>query len=426
MNLNIWSENLANEHVNNFKNFSDQDKSLLLKELNENYPFEVFKNSFVKLNNALENSQKQSQILNKGTQHYPETVKLPKQLDSVKTIEEFAIVLMAGGEGERLRLSLLESGYNKEDLRDFTKATFPLPQFPEGFGALQTNLLVISTLCNKYNTDIPVIITTGPEGSTTAKLIPKIVEKSKKFGLKNLIIIPQNERLHLSQDKQIVIDKTDAGFSFATNPDETGGPIMKLKEINESGSSPLNWISGLNKSKIMVLQATALYDPSLIETMAKAAENFDGLGIGIERTSFPENDPYGTFVLIEENSVKSLRIIEQAIRNKKTRNLQNEEGKFLPFNTGFYIFDVELLQNCDLPDYATPPKEIHPDLPKAPKVGYAATDIISFAKKPAVLTISQDSFAVIKDASDPEKLAELGKKYGLQKLCENYLKKSEA
>lgn len=424
MNSNKWTTELLSKHIHNFETFSEEEKSTIEEILSSSFDFSTFSESVEKLENAINNNKNQSAILKTGKQIYPETVKQNNNNTVTQIIEEFAVVLMAGGEGERLRLSLLENGYNTKNLENFTKATFPLPGFPKGFGALQTNLVVISSLCKKYNTDIPVIITTGPENSTTADIIPEIIKKANNFGLKNLKIIAQNERLHLSIDKKIVIKKDETGLSVSTNPDETGGPIMKLKEKDSLGESTLDWISTLNKSKIMVLQATALYDPSLIETMAAAAKEHDGLGIGIARNSFEGKDPYGTFVLIEENGTQSLKIIEQAIRNDETRLLKNEDDKYLPFNTGFYIFDTSILKNCDLPDYATPPKEIHPDLEKAPKVGYAATDIISFAQKPAVLTISPESFAVIKDASDPQKLSVLGEKYGLQTLCENYLKEN--
>ena len=94
--------------------------------------------------------------------------------------------------------------------------------------------------------------------------------------------------------------------------------------------------------------------------------------------------------------------------------LTNKEGAYyLPYNTGFYVFDISLIKENSLPDYATPPKEIVPEIEKSPKIGYAATDIISFANKPAVLTIPKDSFGVLKECEDLKKLAEIGKKYSL-------------
>lgn len=420
-----WDNQLASDKVHNFDNYKEESQKKILEILNKNYSPNIYEEQLDKANRAIENNISQNGLLDSAVQEYPSALDISDINIDEESLKDFAIVLMAGGEGERLRLSLLENGYDEDSLKDFTKATFPLPKFPSGFGALQTNLLVISSICKKIDTDIPVIITTGPKGSTTAELIPMIVKKEDNFGLKELKVLPQNERLHLTADKKIAFKTANNNLIPATNPDETGGPIMKLKEKLEDGQSTIEWLSSLGKRKIMVLQATALYDPNLIKSMASAAKDFDSLGIGIARSEFPEKDPFGTFVLVNNNNQKSLRIVEQAVRTDETIKLQNEEGKFLPYNTGFYIFNTEILENCDLPDYATPPKEVHPDLEKAPKVGYAATDIISFAKKPAVLTISQDSFAVIKDASDPEKLSKLAKKYHLQEMCEEYISKGK-
>jgi hypothetical protein len=144
----------------------------------------------------------------------------------------------------------------------------------------------------------------------------------------------------------------------------------------------------------------------------------DGLGVGISRTDFPEQDPFGTFVQIEHNGTQKLIIVEQEVRNTATRSLKDVTKKmFLPYNTGFYAFDLTLLENHDLPDYATPPKEVLPGIPHAPKTGYAATDIIAFAHNPGVLTIPPESYHVIKNADDVIRLSTLGKRFGLQKTC---------
>jgi hypothetical protein len=66
-----------------------------------------------------------------------------------------------------------------------------------------------------------------------------------------------------------------------------------------------------------------------------------------------------------------------------------------------------------MPDYATPPKIILEEIEKSPKIGYAATDIIAFAKKPAVLTVSNDDFRVIKNAEDIDILARIITDFGL-------------
>ncbi|HEX7511196.1 MAG TPA: hypothetical protein VF335_07850, partial [Chitinivibrionales bacterium] len=167
-----------------------------------------------------------------------------------------------------------------------------------------------------------------------------------------------------------------------------------------------------------VLQATWLYDPTLLPAMASALNQYDCIGAGIVRTAFDALDPFGTYVTVVNKTAEKVIIIEQDIRNEATRALRDETGRFfLPYNTGLYAFKNELLTENDLPDYATPPKEILPNLPRSPKIGYAATDIFSLAGSAAVLSIPANSFAVIKNADDLALLTELGKRYGLDKIC---------
>jgi hypothetical protein len=168
------------------------------------------------------------------------------------------------------------------------------------------------------------------------------------------------------------------------------------------------------------LQATGLYDPALLSTMAAAAKSRDCVGVGILREAFVPSDPFGTYVTIKKNATQKVVIIEQEIRNQTTLSLKDDSGRyFLPYNTGLYAFDNELLAKSDLPDYATPPKEILPDLPKSPKIGYAATDIFGLAKNAAVLCIPANSFAVIKTVDDLASVAALGKRFGIKKMCIN-------
>jgi hypothetical protein len=244
----------------------------------------------------------------------------------------------------------------------------------------------------ELNPEIPVIVTTGPVGSDTEKIIPRVLRKNANFGVKNIEIIAQNERLHLTNENKIAFEIDEENIKPVTNPDETGGPIAKLKDGDI--------LENLEKSgikKIMVLQGTAVYSKKIIPIIASAGQNYDGLGIGILRNEFIESDPYGTFVSINDYN---LRIIEKEVRTPQTYAIKNENGKFLPYNTGFYVFDIELLKKIEMPDYATPPKIILEGIEKSPKIGYAATDIIAFAKSPAVLTISDDDFRVIKNAED--------------------------
>jgi hypothetical protein len=161
-----------------------------------------------------------------------------------------------------------------------------------------------------------------------------------------------------------------------------------------------------------------LYDPALIIALASALTSYDCIGAGILRTVFDAKDPFGTYVAIVNNTSEKLVIVEQEIRNEATLSLKDDTRKFyLPYNTGLYAFKSELLAKNDLPDYATPPKEILPNLPRSPKIGYAATDIFSLSDNAAVLAIPADSFAVIKNADDLPALTELGIRRGILDMC---------
>ena len=92
----------------------------------------------------------------------------------------------------------------------------------------------------------------------------------------------------------------------------------------------------------------------------------------------------------------------------------------MPYNTGFYIFEKELLINASLPDFATPPKEILPDIVRSPKVGYAATDLIKLADKPAVLVVPQEWYGVLKHAENLKELSSMAKMYKLDRFCKEY------
>jgi hypothetical protein len=81
------------------------------------------------------------------------------------------------------------------------------------------------------------------------------------------------------------------------------------------------------------------------------------------------------------------------------------------------VFDVNLISGNTLPDYATPPKEILPSIPKSPKIGFAITDIMPCAKNGAVLAIAPDSYENIKNAGDLQKMAALARRYGILDLC---------
>lgn len=419
----VWTPMSARENIYTYDALNRAQQQDLIAYLNEQFPLSTYKIQFSRWKTALQNLAKNRTVLCRVRQSYPVSITHDQIKPEPADLDGCAIILTAGGEGERLRLSLEKQGVAAEQLTDFTKATFPLPGLAGNLGALQINCAVLSQLSRTHNLNIPVVITTGPKDSTTARVIPGIMKKYGAFGLCNLRIIAQDERLHLNHEGKIVYTITDGHPRPVTNPDETGGPLMKLKQRDADGApSTLEWLKTLGSTKIILLQATALYNPAMIITIASAARNCDGLGVGIQRPSFSSQDPYGTYVQIEEEGMKKLIIVEQEVRNETTLELQDtSSGAYLPFNTGFYAFDTGLIERNDLPDYATPPKQITPQLPKSPKIGYAATDLISFAKKPAVLTISAGSYAVIKNAEDLPRISEIGRQLGLDKLCKDYI-----
>jgi uncharacterized protein YodC (DUF2158 family) len=278
---------------------------------------------------------------------------------------------------------------------------------------------MVALLCEQYNIDIPVVITTGPAGSITASVIPEILSKFNNFGLKYIRVIAQEERFFLTNDEQIVLHEINGELQPITHPDETGGPLMKLKSVDSSaGMSLLQWFDSIGCNQTIIVQATALYHPTILPLMADALGEHDCLGTGVLRKSFPSSDPYGTFVSLQKEQESVMIIVEQDVRNDITRSIMDASNNyFLPFNTGLYAFKNSLLQQNDLPDFATPPKVLRPDLPRAQKIGYAATDLITLSQDPIILTINASMFGVVKNADDLDALSGLGKAFGLQKLC---------
>jgi hypothetical protein len=414
----LWTIDTLKQVTNNLHLFSDQQQKEFLELMNSKYPPDIYRLHLQKRRNALETINASRDTLNNATQLFPPFIKWTDIEDNPEALNGFALVFTAGGEGERLRLSLIEKGYDPSALNNFTKATFPLPEFYQDFGTLQTNLAMVSSFCKTSRIDIPVIVTTGPQGSITAKVIPEILREKNNFGLSNIRVIPQGERLHFTMDEKILCCENYGRLFPLTQPDETGGPLMMLKQKDNSGESTLDWLSKHNCSKLIVVQATALYDQRLLPIIANSLGNHDCLGIGILREDFPPKDPFGTFVTIMKENQKKLLILEQNVRNDATRSLKDSSGKYhLPFNTGFYAFKSELLTNNDLPDYATPPKETLPGYERSPKIGYAATDLLPLANDPIILAIEPQMFGVLKTADDLKLLGQLGKRFGLDKLC---------
>ncbi|MBN1981365.1 MAG: hypothetical protein JW795_07540 [Chitinivibrionales bacterium] len=415
-----WNKEIAAEKIFRFAQLSQWQQEFLLNDLNSNFTPSRYNAQVTMARHAVENNHRNASILAHARQLYPCCMSHDSVAKKRFDLSRIAILLTAGGEGERLRLSLQASGYSEDQLTDFTKVTFPIPDFYKDFGTLHCNLCAIAALSRQYSCTIPVIISTGPASSVTASVIPKVLRSYGNFSLADCITLPQDERLHLTTTGQIAYTLVNGKPIVATNPDESGGPIMKLLQpMPGSSESALNWLARKGCDKLILLQASALSDPQVILWMAAAAQDYDGLGIGIERTEFPPNDPFGTFVTIEENGISRLLIVEQEIRNETTRSLINPQTKaYLPYNTGFYVFDLNLLQRAHLPDYATPPKEIGGGgIGKAPKIGYAATDSVGLAQKPAVLTIPASSFHLIKNVQDLKKISELARHLSLKSLC---------
>jgi hypothetical protein len=421
--MDVWTLESAGRAVHAFDSLSARQQLSLVEYCNKKFPPSVFKRHALCRKRALANALRSKETLSDVVQRFPPIIQSETHKGGGDDLRGAAIVLTAGGDGERLKKSLIAGGTPEKDLKDFTKATFPLPGFPGGYGSLQANLCLIAALSEQFGVDIPVVVTTGPAGSATARVIPEIMRAHRQFGLKHIRTIEQEERLHLTMDNTIAYAVDHETVQPVTHPDETGGPLMKLKQRGfDGGESVLEWLADYGCTKMMVLQATGLYDPKLLVSLASALKEHDCVGAGILRTSFPSKDPFGTYVSIVNRGVEKVVIVEQEIRNQATLGLKDESGRYyLPYNTGLYAFGTTLLEKSDLPDYATPPKEILPDLPRSPKVGYAATDIFSLGKKAGVLCVPADSFAVIKTVDDLAALSELGKRYGIDEMCRKVL-----
>lgn len=416
--MEVWTLEALKSATNNFEKLSDTQKTNFQNYMNSHFPPSVYSNHLKFRHVALQNSNSARNALSDSQQQFPSIVKWESVQSSPKALKDHALIFTAGGEGERLRLSLLKQGVAASELEDFTKATFYLPEFFKKYGTLQINLAMVASFCTTYNIDIPVIVTTGPQGSITARVIPEILKKYSNFGLKNVKVIEQDERIHFSADEKIVWQTVDSQTVPVTNPDETGGPLMKLKEKCAGSVSVLDWLEQLGCKRSIVVQATALYDQRLLPLMAEALKGHDCLAVGILRNAFPPTDPFGTFVTLKGKSQSKTMILEQDVRNDSTREIVDPTGKnYLPFNTGFYAFENSLLKDNDLPHFATPPKEVLPELPKSPKIGYAATDIVPAATNPVILTIDPEMFGVLKTADDLKVLSDLGRKYGLDNIC---------
>lgn len=414
-----WTVQQLSNLIDKFVTLSPSVQQNVTSLMNRAYPPEIFEQHRNRRRNALSHMNDTRRIIGSATQAFPPFVSASDLEADNNALRGFSIVFTAGGEGERLKTSLLKQGVAPQALVDFTKATFGLPGFPGDFGTLQINLAMVSSICRDCDIDIPVIITTGPAGSTTDRVISGILERHDNFGLRHVRVIAQDERLFLTNDERIVLHEVNGELRPITHPDETGGPLMKLKQPSTApdGASVLEWCESSGSDRTIVVQATALYDRTLLPLMAAALKDHDCLGVGILRDSFVPSDPYGTFVTVKTDERNVTMILEQDVRNEQTLSLTSPDGKHhLPFNTGFYALRNSLLAKNDLPDFATPPKELRPDLARAPKIGYAAIDLITLARNPVILAIDQTLFGVLKNAGDLDVLSQLGRRFGLDSL----------
>jgi len=416
--MELWNKDTASKYVFEFNKYTNEFKEKIIDKLNSSFSLKVYYENRKRQLNAIKNSEKTKKMLLNVKQKYPPVLDFSQISKDMSNLSDCAFILTAGGEGERFRESLIRKGFINKDYNNFTKATFPVPNFPKNYGTLQINLLLIKYFCEKSRLNIPVIVTTGPALSKNSQIIKKVIEENDYFKLDNLKLLEQNQRLHLTCDGKIVFKIENNNVYPVTNPDETGGPFIKLKEkMSFQDKSYLEWLKSLRCKKVIALQATAIYDPQIILAMASVSENYDCIGVGVLRTNFKQNDPFGSFVSIVKRKKEKIFIVEQDIRNNITMELKDSSNKFyLPYNTGFYVFDIDFLLKKDLPDYATPPKEILPNIPKSPKIGYAATDYMPLAEKGAVLAIPHDSYSVIKNAEDLYNIWQIAKKYKILNL----------
>lgn len=414
--MNNWTKELFFTHIESPENFSENEILILLEFLNENYPVNSFLSEIEDRKIALKNMKETTSLLENATQKFPKAYDFEEIIFDENSLREVAFFFTAGGEGQRLAQSLNKNGDEKNFLENFTKATIEIKDFPEKFGTLMINLSIVKHLSDTYKIDFPVIISLGPIGSTTSKVIPKEIASFNNFGLRNIHYILQGERLHLSNEEKISLEIKNGEIKVAKNPDESGGPLKAFYDNKELIQS----FKERGVKKILIIQGTGIFNPDILKNVSSIKEDHDCYILGLPRQKFEKSDQLGTIELIEKNGKTALRILEAHSINDTTREIQNTQRKeFLPANTGMFLFDLALFsKELPISFYATAPKEISFSKKSAPKIGYSATDFTVFAEKPAVILIPGGDFAVLKNVENIEELSALGKKFGLINLCE--------
>ncbi|MDX9970308.1 MAG: hypothetical protein RBS56_00165 [Candidatus Gracilibacteria bacterium] len=414
--MTLWTKDLLLKNTESAENLSENEIAHVVDFLNENHPFDDFLREKSERKIALKNMEETKNLLENATQKYPKVYDFSEIVFDEKSLSKVAFFFTAGGEGQRLAQSLEKSGMENLHLENFTKATIHIKDFPENFGTLMINLSIIKSLSDTHGVDFPVIISLGPKGSTTQKVIPEEIKAFNNFGLKNLHYISQGERLHLSEEEKISLEIKDGEIKIAKNPDESGGPLVAFYNDKKL----INDLKEKGVSKILIVQGTGIFNPDILKNISSVKGNHDCYILGLPRHKFEKTDQLGTIEIIEKDGKDTLRILEAHSINDTTRQIQDPtHTAYLPANSGMYIFDLAFFSNSlPISFYATAPKEISFSKKLSPKIGYSATDFTTFAKNPAVILISDKDFAVLKNVENMEDLSTLGKKFGLITLCE--------
>jgi len=413
-NYEFWTEELLEQFIYDYANYSAEDILEIIKKLNKEYPPKDVLKELLDRRSAIQENQKIKNLLKNLKDPYPKTIKLSEIKNKSVDLSSIAIVLTAGGDGERLMQSLKNEGKTEEEIKNFTKATIPLPGFADDKSTLEINLRLIQKLEESLSITIPVIVTLGPIGSKTAELIPKFLKENENFDLKKLITVPQFKRIHFSNEEKIVLDKN---LNIITNPDETGGPIVRLKyPILKNEETGIEWLKNNGVNHVLILQAIGLYDFEIIKKIVSQKNKADLIALGIIRKEFRENDYFGTFIYLNDNEKRRLKILESHVIDENIRSIKNNEEEFLPYNPGLYLFEISLIDNInEIPFYASSDKEIKDGVEKAPKIGFAATDLTLIAKNPKILLIDNLNFSsLIKDYESLKEVSEFRKKHNLE------------
>ncbi len=383
------------------------NEELILEFLNKNIPLDRYLAERAKWQKAQDNQKAAVAMAKNGALAFPEIRPLKASFD-LAALKDTAIILTAGGDGERLKNSLIAAGCSSKQLENFTKATWPLDHKTTAASTLGYNLLLLRAISRALGKKLPVIVTLGPVGSVNARFIPQyLATYSAEL---DIITVCQEERLHLTACGQIVLSARP--FLHAhTNPDETGGPFMALKRPHERDSLGLiHYLTALGYSNCLALQATTICQPLLWPSLAALLANYEVAAIGVKRATFPPSDPYGTIVAIKSGDVLHTRIVEAHNRAPEIYALHDEQNGYLPYNSGMYAFKTALLEKLALPDFICPPKQILPELAPAGKVGYAAIDLLTLSTNSAVLLADNTMFAAFKSLDDEDKLIDMATK----------------